>query len=276
MKKIKSKLMGTVIALTLSTNCISSGIPTVDGAVLSNDVTSWIKDTMTELEHHIADYDMMIAQYTTLYNQYEYVKNQYTGLVDSFKNIHDLSSLMDSYRNSVALFNQTVDTYNAIATASNRELATICDKLSSKTLNAEACSQSIRDTLAKFDAVNKQIKFDTDPDAPGSPANLIVKDAETIDKMIKEKESRRVEDDSKEGQILEDMRANMMLLNKQLLAQRQINYEILIKLGERASNELTKETDRKAEHKEFRRSLEQQYDELNDWIEKEWKSYKGR
>ena len=94
--------------------------------------------------------------------------------------------------------------------------------------------------------------------------------------VIKEKESRRVEDDSKEGQILEDMRANMMLLNKQLLAQRQINYEILIKLEERASNELTKETDRKAEHKEFRRSLEQQYDELNDWIEKEWKSYKGR
>ena len=63
MKKIKKYLLASVIAtgMTFSQQqSVASGFPVIDGALLNNDVTSWIKDTMTELEHHIRNNDQSV------------------------------------------------------------------------------------------------------------------------------------------------------------------------------------------------------------------------
>lgn len=258
MKKIKKYLLASVIAtgMTFSQQqSVASGFPVIDGALLNNDVTSWIKDTMTELEHHIQTYETMINQYETLYNQYNYMKSQYSGLIDSVKNIRDLKSMYQTYLQAVNTYNSTINKYNEFARAANHELATVCDKLQSSTLNASACTSEIRAFLQSMEETTEQIKNDNDPKVEGSFANQMEVEKQYLDKWV-DSLKKRGETDDKAGQLLKDLRHTQVLINQQLQSQRDLTHKIYDEHLLRKQKEETREARQKLMQTSFEASLE--------------------
>ena len=255
MKKIKKYLLASVIAtgMTFSQQSVASGLPVLDGALLNNDVTSWIKDTMTELEHHIQTYETMINQYETLYNQYNYMKSQYSGLIDSVKNIRDLKSMYQTYLQAVNTYNSTINKYNEFARAANHELATVCDKLQSSTLNASACTSEIKAFLQSMEETTEQIKNDNDPKVEGSFANQMEKEAEDLKDFVN---SFDPGGDAKAGQLLMDLRTTQVMINRQLQSQRDLTHKILNEHLLRKQKEETREAKQKLMQTSFDASLE--------------------
>lgn len=255
MKKIKNCLLASVIAtgMTFSQQSVASGLPVLDGALLSNDVTSWIKDTMTELDHHIQTYEAMINQYETLYNQYNYMKSQYSGLIDSVKNIRDLKSMYQTYLQAVNTYNSTINKYNEFARAANHELATVCDKLQSSTLNASACTSEIKAFLQSMEETTEQIKKDNDPKVEGSFANQMEKEAEDLKDFVN---SFDPGGDAKAGQLLMDLRTTQVMINRQLQSQRDLTHKILNEHLLRKQKEETREAKQKLMQTSFDASLE--------------------
>ena len=246
MKKIKKYLLASVIAtgMTFSQQSVASGLPVLDGALLNNDVTSWIKDTMTELEHHIQTY-----------NQYNYMKSQYSGLIDSVKNIRDLKSMYQTYLQAVNTYNSTINKYNEFARAANHELATVCDKLQSSTLNASACSSEIKAFLQSMEETTEQIKNDNDPKVEGSFANQMAKEADDLKDWVDSLE-KRGETDNKAGQLLKDLRHTQVLINRQLQSQRDLTHKIYDEHLLRKQKEETREARQKLMQTSFEASLE--------------------
>lgn len=255
MKKIKKYLLASVIAtgMTFSQQSVASGLPVLDGALLNNDVTSWIKDTMTELEHHIQTYEAMINQYETLYNQYNYMKSQYSGLIDSVKNIRDLKSMYQTYVQAVNTYNSTINKYNEFARAANHELATVCDKLQSSTLNASACTSEIKAFLQSMEETTEQIKKDNDPKVEGSFANQMEKEAEDLKDFVN---SFDPGGDAKAGQLLMDLRTTQVMINRQLQSQRDLTHKVLDEHMVRRQKEEFREARQKLMQTSFDASLE--------------------
>lgn len=255
MKKIKKCLLASVIAtgMTFSQQSVASGLPVLDGALLNNDVTSWIKDTMTELEHHIQTYEAMINQYETLYNQYNYMKSQYSGLIDSVKNIRDLKSMYQTYVQAVNTYNSTINKYNEFARAANHELATVCDKLQSSTLNASACTSEIKAFLQSMEETTEQIKNDNDPKVEGSFANQMEKEAEDLKDFVN---SFDPGGDAKAGQLLMDLRTTQVMINRQLQSQRELTHKVLDEHMVRRQKEEFREARQKLMQTSFEASLE--------------------
>ena len=162
MQGLKNKSCAVLFSLSFATATFATGIPVLDGALLNNDVSTWVQDTMTELDHHIENYAQYIRQYELMIQQYTYLQDQYKGIVDSFSNINDLKSLMNGYQRIVDTYNKTIATYNNYATSINHTMATLCDNLESKALNASACNDQMREYLKSMEATveenRKQLK----------------------------------------------------------------------------------------------------------------------
>ena len=97
MQGLKNKSCAVLFSLSFATATFATGIPVIDGALLNNDIATWVQDTMTELDHHIENYEQYIRQYELMIQQYTYLQDQYKGIVDSFSNINDLKSLITRF-----------------------------------------------------------------------------------------------------------------------------------------------------------------------------------
>lgn len=227
MRSLKNKSCAVLFSLSFATATFATGIPVLDGALLNNDVTSWIKDTMTELEHHIENYEQYIRQYELMIQQYTYLQDQYKGIVDSFSNINDLKSLMNGYQRIVDTYNKTIATYNNYATSINHTMATLCDNLESKALNASACNDQMREYLKSMEATVEENRKQNDPTVEGSIANQIKVDNEAFKKFSNELKNRPAELDNKPGQKLTDIRTISLLQYQLALKQREDNMKLL-------------------------------------------------
>lgn len=227
MRSLKNKSCAVFFSLSFATATFATGVPVLDGALLNNDVSTWVQDTMTELDHHIENYAQYIRQYELMIQQYTYLQDQYKGIVDSFSNINDLKSLMNGYQRIVDTYNKTIATYNNYATSINHTLATLCDNLESKALNASACNDQMREYLKSMEATVEENRKQNDPTVEGSIANQIKVDNEAFKKFSNELKNRPAELDNKPGQKLTDIRTISLLQYQLALKQREDNMTLL-------------------------------------------------
>ena len=227
MQGLKNKSSAVLFSLSFATATFATGIPVLDGALLNNDVSTWVQDTMTELDHHIENYAQYIRQYELMIQQYTYLQDQYKGIVDSFSNINDLKSLMNGYQRIVDTYNKTIATYNNYATSINHTMATLCDNLESKALNASACNDRMREYLKSMEATVEENRKQNDPTVEGSIANQIKVDNEAFKKFSNELKNRPAELDNKPGQKLTDIRTISLLQYQLALKQREDNMNLL-------------------------------------------------
>ena len=229
MRSLKNKSCAVLFSLSFATATatFATGIPVLDGALLNNDVSTWVQDTMTELDHHIENYEQYIRQYELMIQQYTYLQDQYKGIVDSFSNINDLKSLMNGYQRIVDTYNKTIATYNNYATSINHTMATLCDNLESKALNASACNDQMREYLKSMEATVEENRKQNDPTVEGSIANQIKVDNEAFKKFSNELKNRPAELDNKPGQKLTDIRTISLLQYQLALKQREDNMKLL-------------------------------------------------
>ena len=227
MQCLKNKSCAVLFGLSFATSTFATGIPVLDGALLNNDIATWVQDTMTELDHHIENYEQYIRQYELMIQQYTYLQDQYKGIVDSFSNINDLKSLMNGYQRIVDTYNKTIATYNNYATSINHTMATLCDNLESKALNASACNDQMRDYLKSMEATVEENRKQNDPTVEGSIANQIKVDNEAFKKFSNELKNRPAELDNKPGQKLTDIRTISLLQYQLALKQREDNMKLL-------------------------------------------------
>ena len=227
MQGLKNKSCAVLFSLSFATATFATGIPVLDGALLNNDVSTWVQDTMTELDHHIENYAQYIRQYELMIQQYTYLQDQYKGIVDSFSNINDLKSLMNGYQRIVDTYNKTIATYNNYATSINHTMATLCDNLESKALNASACNDRMREYLKSMEATVEENRKQNDPTVEGSIANQIKVDNEAFKKFSNELKNRPAELDNKPGQKLTDIRTISLLQYQLALKQREDNMNLL-------------------------------------------------
>lgn len=227
MQGLKNKSCAVLFSLSFATATFATGIPVLDGALLNNDVSTWVQDTMTELDHHIENYAQYIRQYELMIQQYTYLQDQYKGIVDSFSNINDLKSLMNGYQRIVDTYNKTIATYNNYATSINHTMATLCDNLESKALNASACNDQMREYLKSMEATVEENRKQNDPTVEGSIANQIKVDNEAFKKFSNELKNRPAELDNKPGQKLTDIRTISLLQYQLALKQREDNVKLL-------------------------------------------------
>ena len=229
MRSLKNKSCAVLFSLSFATATatFATGIPVLDGALLNNDVSTWVQDTMTELDHHIENYAQYIRQYELMIQQYTYLQDQYKGIVDSFSNINDLKSLMNGYQRIVDTYNKTIATYNNYATSINHTMATLCDNLESKALNASACNDQMREYLKSMEATVEENRKQNDPTVEGSIANQIKVDNEAFKKFSNELKNRPAELDNKPGQKLTDIRTISLLQYQLALKQREDNMKLL-------------------------------------------------
>ena len=227
MQGLKNKSCAVLFSLSFATATFATGIPVLDGALLNNDVATWVQDTMTELDHHIENYEQYIRQYELMIQQYTYLQDQYKGIVDSFSNINDLKSLMNGYQRIVDTYNKTIATYNNYATSINHTMATLCDNLESKALNASACNDQMREYLKSMEATVEENRKQNDPTVEGSIANQIKVDNEAFKKFSNELKNRPAELDNKPGQKLTDIRTISLLQYQLALKQREDNMKLL-------------------------------------------------
>ena len=227
MQGLKNKSCAVLFSLSFATATFATGIPVIDGALLNNDVSTWVQDTMTELDHHIENYEQYIRQYELMIQQYTYLQDQYKGIVDSFSNINDLKSLMNGYQRIVDTYNKTIATYNNYATSINHTMATLCDNLESKALNASACNDQMREYLKSMEATVEENRKQNDPTVEGSIANQIKVDNEAFKKFSNELKNRPAELDNKPGQKLTDIRTISLLQYQLALKQREDNMNLL-------------------------------------------------
>ena len=227
MQGLKNKSCAVLFSLSFATATFATGIPVIDGALLNNDIATWVQDTMTELDHHIENYEQYIRQYELMIQQYTYLQDQYKGIVDSFSNINDLKSLMNGYQRIVDTYNKTIATYNNYATSINHTLATLCDNLESKALNASACNDQMREYLKSMEATVEENRKQNDPTVEGSIANQIKVDNEAFKKFSNELKNRPAELDNKPGQKLTDIRTISLLQYQLALKQREDNMKLL-------------------------------------------------
>ena len=227
MQGLKNKSCAVLFSLSFATATFATGIPVIDGALLNNDVSTWVQDTMTELDHHIENYAQYIRQYELMIQQYTYLQDQYKGIVDSFSNINDLKSLMNGYQRIVDTYNKTIATYNNYATSINHTMATLCDNLESKALNASACNDQMREYLKSMEATVEENRKQNDPTVEGSIANQIKVDNEAFKKFSNELKNRPAELDNKPGQKLTDIRTISLLQYQLALKQREDNMNLL-------------------------------------------------
>ena len=227
MQGLKNKSCAVLFSLSFATATFATGIPVLDGALLNNDIATWVQDTMTELDHHIENYEQYIRQYELMIQQYTYLQDQYKGIVDSFSNINDLKSLMNGYQRIVDTYNKTIATYNNYATSINHTLATLCDNLESKALNASACNDQMREYLKSMEATVEENRKQNDPTVEGSIANQIKVDNEAFKKFSNELKNRPAELDNKPGQKLTDIRTISLLQYQLALKQREDNMNLL-------------------------------------------------
>lgn len=227
MRSLKNKSCAVLFSLSFATSTFATGVPVLDGALLNNDIATWVQDTMTELDHHIENYEQYIRQYELMIQQYTYLQDQYKGIVDSFSNINDLKSLMNGYQRIVDTYNKTIATYNNYATSINHTLATLCDNLESKALNASACNDQMREYLKSMEATVEENRKQNDPTVEGSIANQIKVDNEAFKKFSNELKNRPAELDNKPGQKLTDIRTISLLQYQLALKQREDNMNLL-------------------------------------------------
>ena len=227
MRSLKNKSCAVLFSLSFATATFATGIPVLDGALLNNDIATWVQDTMTELDHHIENYEQYIRQYELMIQQYTYLQDQYKGIVDSFSNINDLKSLMNGYQRIVDTYNKTIATYNNYATSINHTMATLCDNLESKALNASACNDQMREYLKSMEATVEENRKQNDPTVEGSIANQIKVDNEAFKKFSNELKNRPAELDNKPGQKLTDIRTISLLQYQLALKQREDNMTLL-------------------------------------------------
>lgn len=227
MRSLKNKSCAVLFSLSFATSTFATGVPVLDGALLNNDIATWVQDTMTELDHHIENYEQYIRQYELMIQQYTYLQDQYKGIVDSFSNINDLKSLMNGYQRIVDTYNKTIATYNNYATSINHTMATLCDNLESKALNASACNDQMREYLKSMEATVEENRKQNDPTVEGSIANQIKVDNEAFKKFSNELKNRPAELDNKPGQKLTDIRTISLLQYQLALKQREDNMTLL-------------------------------------------------
>jgi hypothetical protein len=227
MQGLKNKSCAVLFSLSFATSTFATGVPVLDGALLNNDITTWVQDTMTELSHHIENYEQYIRQYELMIQQYTYLQDQYKGIVDSFSNINDLKSLMNGYQRIVDTYNKTIATYNNYATSINHTMATLCDNLESKALNASACNDQMREYLKSMEATVEENRKQNDPTVEGSIANQIEVDSKAFNAFSTELKNRPAEIDNKPGQKLTDIRTISLLQYQLALKQREDNMKLL-------------------------------------------------
>lgn len=161
--------------------------------------------------------------------------------------------MYQTYLQAVNTYNSTINKYNEFARAANHELATVCDKLQSSTLNASACTSEIKAFLQSMEETTEQIKKDNDPKVEGSFANQMEKEAEDLKDFVN---SFDPGGDAKAGQLLMDLRTTQVMINRQLQSQRDLTHKILNEHLLRKQKEETREAKQKLMQTSFDASLE--------------------
>ena len=254
MKKI---IFASILSATLLHQpSYAGGIPTIDPVSISQDMTNFILQTMNDLEQHVEKYKVMVQQYQNMIAQYEFMKNQYSGLISSPL---DLNNMQNLYNQALTNYKKAIDSYNSYAEVFNKTFSENC--------TSHECS---KDTIAAIEKLNQSIetiKNDQDPNKENSTAKAMQEHNDKFIEHLEEVEKRTQDQDSKEGQILKDIRFNLQTMNNQLIMSQLEANKIRTELEHQRLAREKDDAERKVFNEKQRKILQKEQEEFRAYLE---------